>query len=509
MTTSPGRIPALVSLVPQSGIQFLDIAFSAERLPRTTMSFWEEPLPPGADPNRGLVSLRVLQADETGELLDPVSGTSPPPEDVYQVGRNQALDPFVRRWVPLPYFRVSAIAAGGREVHEKGPTNWARARIVDLPAPDRDGNTHVLTLAFDTGLRAREEGKPYTAISPADSERAAEFALVADRESNGWFLNEPWMAQWLEELFREFRQAQRPGRALRPEDFPHGCEHWARYIAFLALVGEARLLPRVKLVDVVSPARPYEPISVDLVLDIGNSRTCGILIEDDRSARMNLNNSYVLKQRDLSAPERVYAEPFDSRVEFARASFGRDALSRRSGRANAFQWLSPVRVGPEAARLSAAARGNEGATGLSSPKRYLWDSRAISQVWRFNGTSSDGMTTEPPVSGAFMAFVTEEGEVLRASRRAAQPAMRARFSRSSLASFMLAELLMQALSQINSVETRYARSFPDVPRRLRRVLSAAQLGRGDHLHRLGDLPRRLYRGDAVAHVFEARHRRLP
>lgn len=470
MTTSPGRIPALVSLVPQSGIQFLDIAFSAERLPRTTMSFWEEPLPPGADPNRGLVSLRVLQADENGELLDPVSGTSPPPEDVYQVGRNQALDPFVRRWVPLPYFRVSAIAAGGREVHEKGPTNWARARIVDLPAPDRDGNTHILTLAFDTGLRPREEGKPYTAISPADSERAAEFALVPDRDSNGWFLNEPWMAQWLEEIFREFRQSQRPGRALRPEDFPHGCEHWARYIAFLALVGEARLLPRVKLVDVVSSARPYEPISVDLVLDIGNSRTCGILIEDDRSARMNLNNSYVLRQRDLSAPERVYAEPFDSRVEFARASFGRDALSRRSGRANAFQWLSPVRVGPEAARLSAAARGNEGATGLSSPKRYLWDSRAISQVWRFNGTSSDGMTTEPPVSGAFMAFVTEEGEVLRASRRAAQPAMRARFSRSSLASFMLAELLMQALSQINAVETRYARSFPDVPRRLRRVI---------------------------------------
>ena len=155
MTTSPGRIPALVSLVPQSGIQFLDIAFSADRLPRAAMSFWEEPLPAGADANRGLVSLRVLRADETGELLDPVSGAAPPPDDVYQVGRNQALEPFVGRWVPLPYFRVAAMAAGGREVHEKGPTNLARARIVELPAPDRDGNTHLLTLAFDTGLRSR------------------------------------------------------------------------------------------------------------------------------------------------------------------------------------------------------------------------------------------------------------------------------------------------------------------------------------------------------------------
>jgi hypothetical protein len=471
MQSTLGRIPALVSLVPQSGIQFVDIPFSLERLPRTPMAFWEEPLPPGADAAaRALVSLRSLKPDATGNLFDPVSGTTPPVDEVYQIGRNQALEPFVRRWVPLPYFRLTAVAGGGREVYDKGPTNWARARIAELPAPDRDGNTHHLTLAFDTALRPREEGRPYTAISPADSERASEFALVTDREASAWFINEPWMTQWLEEIFREMRQAQRPGRQLRPEDFPHACEHWARYLALLAVLGEARLLPRIKLVDVVSTAKPYEPISVDLVLDIGNARTCGILIEDDRSARMNLNNSYVLRPRDLSAPERTYGEPFDSRVEFVRASFGKDAISRRSGRANAFQWLSPVRVGPEAVRLSAAARGNEGATGLSSPKRYLWDTRAISQVWRFNGVASDGVTNEPPVSGSFMAFVSEEGEVVRASRGRAQPAVRARFSRSSLTSFMLAELLLQALSQINSAETRYARSFPDVPRRLRRLI---------------------------------------
>src|SRR5262249_28573601 len=42
-------------------------------------------------------------------------------------------------------------------------------------------------------------------------------------------------------------------------------------------------------------------------------------------------------------------------------------------------------------------------------------------------------------------------------------------------------------------------------RRLRRLLRAPQLCRGDHLHRLGDLLRRLHRGDAVAHVFERGH----
>ena len=467
-------LPKIVSLVPQSGLQFIDLRFALERLPRTPRSFWEQPLPPGQEAAApALVNLRTLSPDDTGTLFDPVSGRTPPDEEVYQIGRAQALEPFLGRWVPLPYFRVAAMAAGGREVYDKGPTSWARLRVVELPAPDDEGNTHHAVLAFDTALRPREEGRPYTAISPTDSERAGEFAFVADRESTAWFMNEPWMAQWLEELLREARQAG--GRRARTGDEGRGCEHWAHYISLLGALAEAGLMPRVKLVDVVSGSRSYEPISVDLVLDIGNARTCGILVEDDRDSRLNLNNSYALRLRDLSAPERTYARPFESRVEFARASFGKDAIARRSGRSNAFLWASPVRVGPEAVRLSAEARGNEGATGLSSPKRYLWDERPTAQVWRFNGVAADGVTTEPPVSGGFMAFVTEEGEVLRAPRRRRpqgprQPAVRARFSRSSLMTFLLTEILMQALSQINAVETRYARSFPDVPRRLRRIL---------------------------------------
>jgi hypothetical protein len=466
-------LPQIVSLVPQTGLQFVDLRFSLDRLPRTPRCFWEQPLPPGQDATPGLVNLRLLTTDHTGGLLDPVSGTTPPDEQIYQVGRTQALELVLGRWVPLPVFRIAASAGGGRDVYDKGPTNWARLRIAALPEPDDDGHTHHAVLAFDTALRPRDENRPYTAISPTDSERAGEFAFVAERDATNWFMNEPWMVQWLQESQAEIRQAS--GRRLRTEEEGRACEHWARYITLLELLAEAALIPRIKLVDVVSGSRSYEPISVDLVLDIGNARTCGILVEDERDSRLNLNNSYPLRLRDLGAPERSYALPFESRVEFARASFGKDALSRRSGRGNAFQWLSPVRVGPEAVRLSAAARGNEGATGLSSPKRYLWDERPTAQVWRFNGVAADGVTTEPPVSGSFMASVTEEGEVLRAPRRRRQggprqPAVRARFSRSSLMTFLLAEVLLQALSQINAVGNRYARSFPDVPRRLRRIL---------------------------------------
>src|SRR5262249_18491406 len=146
-------------------------------------------------------------------------------------------------------------------------------------------------------------------------------------------------------------------------------EHAARYLTFLKVLEHGCRFPRIRLVDTVSRERSYAPIMVDLVIDVGNSRTCGILIESDpdESDRLDLTKSYVLALRDLSRPEHVYAQAFESRVEFSRASFGHDGISRRSGRPNAFHWPSLARVGPEAVRLSVSAAGTEGPTGLSSP----------------------------------------------------------------------------------------------------------------------------------------------
>jgi hypothetical protein len=285
-------------LVPQSGIQFLDIRFNIGKLPRLTRMYWEQPLPPGSEPgdSNQLVNLRVLQ-ERDGGFLDPVSGQSPPDDEIYAVGRPEALQPFLNSWVPLPYFGVAAVGAGGAAVYANGPTNWARIRIVPLREPDDEGNTHHAVLAFDTTLGPRDPRQPYTTLSPEDSKSAGEFALLSDRETLGWYLVMPWLAQWLEESFRDMQKGpQLGGRA---------CEHWARYLCFLVLLAQSDLMPRVRLVDVVSESRSYDPISVDLVLGIGNTRTCGILVEDDRATRLNLNNSYPLQLRDLGRPEQT------------------------------------------------------------------------------------------------------------------------------------------------------------------------------------------------------------
>ncbi len=457
--------PSLITLVPNSGVQFWDIPVDIEQLPRLSLDLWEEPV--GAQDAEGAqpFALRVLRADDSGTLSDPVSGHAPPFDEVYKIGRNQAIEMHTDRWVPLPYFLTQPGGPGGVEAYGNGPSNWARARLTPDAAA---GRTHTLTLAFDTALLPRAGDEPFTAPTPESSALQQDFAFVADHASNAWFLDEAWVGDWLFEMLLEQLSARR-NRPVRAEDLPHACEHFARYQLFLQLLDAAGIMPRVRLLDVVSANLGYLPVTCDLVLDIGNARTCGIIIEEHPGQGLNLSDSYPLSLRDLSRPECTHAKPFDSRVEFVRASFGKDAISRRSGRASAFTWASPVRVGPEAVRLAGARLGNEGATGLSSPKRYLWDDRPTTQGWRYNGRATDGVTTDPPVGGMFMTLVTEDGNVLR-HRRGGQPAARPRFSRSSIFTLMLAEIVLQVVGQINAPGSRTQRRDANKPRQLRSVL---------------------------------------
>jgi len=461
-------MPPLITLIPNSGIHFWDVDLDMDALPRQARTFWEEPL--GGPPDEhGAVRARLheLQPDpETGQPVDPLTRDVPPPDETYPISARQAVEMHLSRWVPLPYFMLLSRSSAGQEAHERGPSNWVRGRLVPHPSPP-PGRTHRLTLAFDTALLPQGAG-PYVAPSPDDSVRQQEFTFVADPVANAWFLNEAWVGDWLREMLVEMLTAARGGRKLRTEDLSRGCEHYARYQVMLGLLAAADVLPRLRLLDVVSDNLGYLPVAVDLVLDLGHARICGILIEEHPGQGMNLSDSYPLALRDLSRAECVHERPFDSRVEFSRASFGRDAVSRRSGRASAFAWPSPVRIGPEAVRLAGARLGNEGSTGLSSPKRYLWDTRPSTQGWRFNGRAQDGVTADPPVSGPFMALVSEDGSVLR--QRRGQPAVRARFSRSSVFTFMLAEILLQALGQMNAPGTRAQRRDADKPRHLRSLL---------------------------------------
>ena len=454
-----GGTGADIPLVPNSGIQFIDVPLPLDGV-RISRDWYEVPLA------EGLAALKPLRAapDEGGyayETGPSESGgrtafVSADEEGRYTVDSRAALAPFLGKWVPVPFLQVEVDGPPGRRRLAPGPQNWARIRIVELSPKEAEGNTHRAVLAFDTATMPRTPGAGF--LTPWERE-TARFQMASRMDEVAWMLDLGWVRGWLADLYRE-RDSN--GRELAP-DAQIGCRHYAAYLTLLALLEETQAVRPVRLIDLAAAERQGGTgfINVDLVLDLGNSRSCGFLVEQTPGRDRSIADSYRLQLRDISQPEQTSDFPFESRVEFARAAFGKEEWSLQSGRGNAFDWPSPVRVGPEALRLSAMNRGNEGQTGLSSPKRYLWDEKPRLTPWRFNpATDAEGV-----IRGSYLRFLAEDGTVLSMKKRSGI-ALRPLFSRASLFTLFLLEVLLQARAQVNSYAARYGRQDMTAPRRI-------------------------------------------
>ncbi len=458
-----------LSLVMNSGIQFVDFALKIDWKDKT----WREKSMGNFISSANNGPLRRLLPSKSGEgYFDPIK-----PEMLVKVEQEinveDSLKLFDGVWLPVPVLRSIP-----PDRFDDGPYNWARVRVIKLETADSDGNTHRVTFAFDTKIFNNSQTTAYLAPTDEDVRSGTTFSFAHQSNHISWFLDFKWINDWLAELFCELApEADR--LKIHPDDLTQDVENRAyqgHYLNILALLGEELELPRIKIAsnkrDDVTKAIP-----VDMVLDVGNSRTCGILIEDHAQEQDGMKKRYELEIRDISKPEHTYTEPFESRVEFAQAFFGKEHFSVQSGRRDAFQWPTIVRVGKEAGRLAGRREGNEGSTGLSSPKRYLWDTNRYEQAWRFNSsyvkTDAEPYATAAPLSG----LINEFGEALYVLRDDVEeeferkmPVFQPHYSRSSLMTFMLSEVLLHALMQINSPAQRSKLEHAKTPRFLRSVI---------------------------------------
>ncbi|EBU7220754.1 virulence factor SrfB, partial [Salmonella enterica subsp. enterica serovar Napoli] len=305
-------------------------------------------------------------------------------------------------WLPLPFLRFNP-----PRTFIDGPDNWARIQVRKLSEPDSAGNTHRITLAFDSQLAKNMPA----ALAPCENDllNGTRFALAWRDEEVADFLDQTWIDGWLRESFLQYASQveNRPEQAI--QQALRSFEYQAHWLNLLTLLGEQLTVPEVKFVThtLSTPAIP-----VDLILDVGNTHTCGVLIEDHGDANDGLRQTAELQVRSLSEPQYLNDPLFTSRVEFSEARFGKQHFSVESGRDDAFVWPSIVRVGDEARALAMQRVGTEGSSGISSPRRYLWDETPALQDWRFS--QIHGKTQREPLATAFplMNLMNDDGQPL-------------------------------------------------------------------------------------------------
>lgn len=416
---------------------------------------------------------------ETGKLLVEETTLNPnlnylDVNDLLSVGRIDTpvgprrlsgLEILENRWIPIPMFQQDIYG------HGRGPQDWCRIRLI----PIKEGSTNKkklydIVLALDT--REDPEGKMGAQISGAGFETYAfaGYSRTAIEETEvprrikeidtleipdsiySFCCANPWLDMYLKNIF----ECQDPNR----EEPGKRMKYLVYYMYFLCYLHKLGVIPDIKLYSDAGI-----PIPTTLILDIGNSRTFGIVAEEPLN--LSFSKASKLHLTDLETGD-VYDDSFDMRLCLKEERFG---VKNPDGQ---FCWPSILRLGKEAARtiseddsLSGVSGGNYNSH-YSSPKRYLWDKEPSETPWRF---ISQSKLQYSPVNSVYMMGISEQfTDNGTFTQIAPMMANASNYSRSSLMTFCFIEILLQARMQANSFEFREHNDFMDRRRDIVRVI---------------------------------------
>lgn len=488
-----GAVPfsSVARLVPHSGVQFIDIDLPTDRLALVQHRFIVETAAPGTDLPDVLVPLPAM-SDGDGLEWHPITRAPLKPDDTRWLTGFDGVEAFLDRWVPLPYFRFIGRSNDGDKLRfDGGPTNWARLFIAAPTGNLRTVERLKAVIAFDTRLaaddaRTADDGRGYVAPTQNDAQFGSTFLINDEPEDLGEFLGEPWIDQWLTTINAGLTVGHQAPTQPRPK-----LDHLARYLALLRVLQSSRVMPEIRLVDTTSARFSAAPQGVDLVLDIGDATTTALLIEGGIAGGPTeaLDAATPLIMRQLGRPTQVSTGPIPTAVEFDETPFGDAQASRRSGRSNAFLWPSMARIGTEALALQMRDLATPGVTGLTGLKSRLTDTAAHPAQWRIarDGalTAMAGGQPGPVASGPILAHLSEDGRAIgrlllgSGDGRSTQPALRPRFSQSSMMTQFVSELLLHAVTAINAP---FGAQRPDRAvqhRRLERIVVCSAAGAPD------------------------------
>lgn len=462
---------ALVRLVPHSGIQVLDFTLSTVDLAQTRLSFAEHRYVTSAGARSVLMPLDNASSSD-GIVWHPVTHRALSPDECISLNGFAALEAFAGTWVPLPYLRYLGRDTAGAGLFDAGPENWARLFVAQPEGALRDADSVKLSVAFDTRLETTDRfgDRRYLVPNADDVMLGSTFKMATEASELSRFASAQWIDTWLRNAVDAFR-SRSAATLLRPG---FAFEHVARYLTLIDVLQRSCALPDIRFIDTMNRRWPTPVADVDLVLDIGTTETAALLVDaaGDR-VQDSLATATAVAVRDLSDPTRVHRGAIPTRAEFAVPPFGDAGLSRLSGRADAFQWPSLVRIGREAERLALQATATPGITGRMALPTLMSETELSDDFWRVASDKADGGSIGPVASGLLMAQLAADGRPLASSGAGSLPAVRPRFAAASLMTFFVAELLLHVLSQVNAPARSGLSQRPGGVRRLKRLVLSA------------------------------------
>ncbi|SUF95732.1 putative virulence factor [Salmonella enterica] len=224
-----------VTLIANSGVQFLDFGLTPQESAHYGRFVRKTANGPLLRLDFDLTSGRYTLPGRAGGQPEVVK-----PESTQTL--HYSLDVLDGIWLPLPFLRFNP-----PRTFIDGPDNWARIQVRKLSEPDSAGNTHRITLAFDSQLAKNMPA----ALAPCENDllNGTRFALAWRDEEVADFLDQTWIDGWLRESFLQYasqvenRSEQAIQQALR------SFEYQAHWLNLLTLLGEQLTVPEVKFCD--------------------------------------------------------------------------------------------------------------------------------------------------------------------------------------------------------------------------------------------------------------------
>lgn len=396
--------------------------------------------------------------DSEGIKSIPIESETPEESGCFQVSFNKCKwEKFENKWWPFPFFKNN-----GNGKSEFGPTNWCRFKLIPDSVKDNLKKYNII-LAFDTRTLYEQEDfededlKEMPVFSSA-YDRSNDYGICNNEFSLVDFCSKSKKCDWVDEyILKTFHNISdiTDLKVKKPK-----LNYLAQYIFIIRYIQQLNVLPQITLFS----DRNVAFGNVDLVIDIGNSRTCAVLFDEGDFTKVD-----PLELQDFSNPVadgklNKHKDSFDMRLAFREADFGGSLIENSSQ----FVFPSMVRLGTEANKLMYEATnlntGIEKISTYSSPKRYLWDNKPQRKEWEFVTLEGErgksiwikGISEQLNPDGSLNAEGSGGAKIL--------------FSRKALMTFSFLEIFAQAKMQSNSFEYRNRWGNESSPRKIRRII---------------------------------------